>query len=138
MKTFSAAARGASVLLVSALCGSLSACAPELTRKAVDLTALMPSDYAGPYTVAKGVTVSPSLGYPRTIAVGSQWRLVGRIPGGEVYRPMSGVFTVEGAQVHESGIVVWDAKLTGFYMLVERAFVPLDPPVAVQLVRGVK
>jgi len=55
-----------------------------------------------------------------------------------VYRPASGVLTVESAQVHEAGLVIWQSKITGFYLLVERSFFPLDPAVAVQLVQGVK
>ena len=117
---------------------SLTACAPEIKRTPVELTPLPPGDSTGVYTFKKEVTFSPAMGYSRTIAAGSQWRLIGRIASGEVYRPMSGVFTVESAQVHEAGIVIWQGKLTGFYMLVERAVVPLDPPVAVQLVQGVK
>jgi len=116
----------------------LTACAPEIKRAPVELTPVPPGDSTGVYTFKSEVTFSPALGYSRTIAAGSQWRLIGRIPSGEVYRPMSGVFTVESAQVHEAGIVIWQGRLTGFYMLVERAFVPLDPPVAVQLVQGVK
>lgn len=117
---------------------SLAACAPEIKRTPVELTPLPPGDSTGIYTFKNEVTFSPATGYSRTIAAGSQWRLIGRIPSGEVYRPMSGVFTVESAQVHEAGIVIWQGKLTGFYMLVERAVVPLDPPLAVQLVQGVK
>lgn len=116
----------------------LSACAPEIKRTPVELTPLPPGDSTGVYTFKSDVTFAPAMGYSRTIAAGSQWRLIGRIASGEVYRPMSGVFTVESAQVHEAGIVIWQGKLTGFYMLVERAFVPLDPPVVVQLVQGVK
>ena len=138
MKNLLALHRLLALLLIAAVCTTLTACAPEIKRKPVDFTPLPAGDSTGVYTFTKEVTFSPSIGYSRTIAASSQWRLIGRIPSGEVYRPMSGVFTVEGAQVHESGIVVWQGKLTGFYMLVERAFVPLDPPIAVQLVPGVK
>lgn len=126
------------LLFIPIMSAVLVACAPEITRKAVDFTPLPEGDSTGVYTFTKEVTVTPALAYSRTIAAGSKWRLIGRIPAGEVYRPMSGIFTVESAQVHESGIVVWQGRLTGFYMLVERAFVPLDPPIAVQLVPGVK
>jgi hypothetical protein len=132
-RSFVAAALAAALAAVN-----LAACAPEIKRTPVELTPLPPGDSTGVFTFKNEVTFSPAMGYSRTIAAGSQWRLIGRISSGEVYRPMSGVFTVESAQVHEAGIVIWQGKLTGFYMLVERAFVPLDPPVAVQLVQGVK
>jgi hypothetical protein len=125
-------------LLIAAAYAALTACTPEIERKPVDFTPRSASDSTGIHTFTKEVTFSPALGFSRTIAAGSQWRLIGRVPNGEVYRPISGVFTVESAQVHESGIVIWQGKLTGFYMLVERAFVPLDPPISVQLLPGDK
>jgi hypothetical protein len=51
---------------------------------------------------------------------------------------VAGVFTVEGAQVHEAGLVISGAKLVGFYMLVEKAFVPLDRPVDLQMSQGAR
>lgn len=125
-------------LLIAAACAALTACAPEIERKPVDFTPLPSGDSSSIYTFTKEVTFSPAMGFSRTIAAGSQWRLVGRVPNGEVYRPISGVFTIESAQVHESGIVILQGKLTGFYMLVERAFVALDPPISVQLLPEVK
>jgi hypothetical protein len=102
------------------------------------MTPLAASEPARVLTVRQAVEVNPALGYARTIAAGSQWRSVGRTPAGEVFRPVTGVFTVEGAHVHEAGLVIVDSRITGFYMLVEQAFVPIDPAVAVHLTEGDK
>jgi len=102
------------------------------------MTPLAASEPARVVTVSQAVQVNPVLGYRRTIAAGSQWRSIGRTPAGEVFRPVVGVFTVEGAHVHEAGLVIADGRITGFYMLVEQAFVPLDPPVSVHLTEGGK
>ncbi len=125
---------GCSLLLVL----QLLACAPEIERRSMVMTPLAASEPARVVTVSQVVHVNPALGYRRTIEAGSQWRSVGRTPAGEVFRPVTGVFTVEGAHVHEAGLVIADGRITGFYMLVEQAFVPLDPPVSVHLTEGGK
>jgi hypothetical protein len=128
----------AAILFAWAICAVMAACAPAVPRKAIDFAPVPASASVTVHTVTKEVTFSPTFGYPRTIASGSQWRLIGRTPKGDVYRPMAGVFTVEGAHVHESGIVIAQGNLIGFFLLVESAFVPLDPPVPLQLLQGAK
>lgn len=125
---------GGSLLLVL----HLQACAPEVERRSMVMTPLAAGEPARVVTVSQAVQVNPVLGYRRTIAAGSQWRSIGRTSAGEVFRPVTGVFTVEGAHVHEAGLVIADSRITGFYMLVEQAFVPLDPAVSVQLTEGEK
>lgn len=116
----------------------IQGCATEVRRSPTAFTSRPAADSEVIVTVQKDVEVSPNVVYSRTIRAGSQWRLVGGTPQGDVYRPMSGVFTVEGAQVHEAGLVISGAKLVGFYMLVEKAFVPLDRPVDLQLSQGAR
>ena len=113
-------------------------CAAEVQRTPTSFTSLPSGDPEAIVTVLKDVEITPALGYTRTIRTGSQWRLVGGTAQGDVYRPVSGVFTVEGAQVHEAGLVISGVKLVGFYMLVEKAFVPLGSPVELQLSRGAR
>ena len=116
----------------------IQGCAAEVKRTLAPFTSLPSGDSEAIVTVLKDVEVSPTLVYSRTIRAGSQWRLVGGTAHGDVYRPVSGIFTVEGAQVHEAGLVIYGAKLVGFYMLVEKAFVPLDRPVELQLSQGAR
>ena len=126
----------ASVWLVAALL--IQGCATEVKRTPIAFTSVPSAESAAIVTVLKDVEVTPATGYPRTIRAGSQWRLIGGTPRGDVYRPVSSVFTVEGAQVHEAGLVISGGKLVGFHMLVEQAFVPLDPPAALQLSQGAR
>src|SRR5262249_48913216 len=77
------------------------------------------------------ITVGP--GYKRIIARGSVWTRVGRIAEGEVYKPAGGVFTVEGAQVHEAYLVMEGDRVVGFYLPVERAFSPAAAGAATRL-----
>lgn len=71
-----------------------------------------------------------SSGYERKLAVGSRWRLIGTLPQGDVLRPMNGIFTIEGRQVHEAYLVVSGTRLVGFYLPGETHFSPLDSPVS--------
>ena len=68
------------------------------------------------------------LSYERILKGGSEWVLIGKIPQGNVFKPLHGIFTVEGAHVHEANLVLDGKSLVGFYLLVERAFVPLATP----------
>jgi len=83
------------------------------------------------------VKIRLDTGYYRNkeLAAQSRWRRVGRLPEGNVYRPVASVFSVEGRQVHEAYLVVRDNMLVGFYLPVESAFSPLEP--AIQLPQGV-
>lgn len=126
------------ILAIAVGTTALAGCAPDIRRRPVELVALPPGDSVGIYRFSSDVTFTPAYVYSRTIRTGSEWKLIGRIPAGEVYRPAAGVFTIESAHVHEAGLVIWQNQLTGFYMLVEKSFVPIDPPIAVQLSQGVK
>ena len=75
-----------------------------------------------------------STGYTRTIPALSRWRQVGRLPQGNVYRPVDLAFALEGRQVHEAYLVIDGRTLRGFYLPAESAFSPLDP--AIQLPFG--
>ena len=68
-----------------------------------------------------------SRNYNRVLARGSRWQLVGTTPQGRVYRRSDGVFTVEGAHVHEAYLVLAADRLVGFYLPVEKAFSPTTP-----------
>jgi hypothetical protein len=89
---------------------ALTACAPDVARRPMDL---MPA--AG----------STRVSIERVIRRGSVWTLVGSSNEGEVFKPVDRVFTVEGAHVHEAYLVLKDDNVVGFYLPVERAFAPV-------------
>lgn len=84
---------------------------------------------AQPLVVSTRVDVALGTGYSRTISQGSTWLPVGEITAGTVYKPGSGVFTVEGTNVHEAYLVVANGRLMGFYLAGEAAYAPLGHPV---------
>ena len=107
---------------------ALSGCASDLPRTPVRLGVASAADeLPNRITMTGPVTVIPPSLYRRELRVGSQWRLVGRIPQGGVYQPVDGVFTLESAHVHEAYLVIDGRTLVGAYLPVERAFVAVEP-----------
>jgi hypothetical protein len=101
----------------------LAACAPEVVRRPAQLTPV--AEQAGAtIEILKDVSISVGPGYSRTLKRGSVWTRVGRAEPGEVFKPVDGVFTVEGAHVHEAYLVLDGDRVVGFYLPVERAFSP--------------
>jgi hypothetical protein len=109
--------------MVLGLTLGLAACAPEVTRRPEALTPMTGSP-ASSIEILKEARVDVGPGYRRTIWEGSVWTRVGRVSQGEVYRPVTHVFTVEGAHVHEAYLVLDGDRVVGFYLPVERAFSP--------------
>lgn len=99
----------------------LSACAPEVVRRPTELVPAAGSSETIEILEDASIAVGP--GYRRVIRRGSVWARVGRSGAGDVYKPVDGVFTVEGAQVHEAYLVLDTGdRVIGFYLPVERAF----------------
>ncbi|MGU7774195.1 hypothetical protein ACV229_28965 [Burkholderia sp. MR1-5-21] len=110
---------------------ALAGCAPAIPVQDAHLVA---SATAPAIRVVKQeATVRLSSGYTRRIAAGSQWRDVGSVRQGRVYRAVNTVFAIEGRQVHEAYLVLSGDALVGFYLPGETHFSPLDPPMPLQL-----
>ena len=97
------------------------------------LTPLSSEPSAATIALASDSTIRLSTGYSRTLAAGSRWRAVGRLPQGIVYQRVDGVFTIEGHHVHEAYLVVEGSTLQGFYLAGESNFSPLVPTVSLPL-----
>jgi len=67
--------------------------------------------------------------YERTLQKDTRWDLIGSIAEGEVYKPKDQVLTVECSHVHEAYLVVSGGNLVGFYLPVEKGFVPISPTI---------
>jgi hypothetical protein len=115
-------------LVALALLGA--GCAMEIKRHPVELVATAP-ERGQRFTTAQTVELVLASGYPRSIAGGTEFVVVGRIAQGLVLKPTQTVLTVEGAHMHEAFAVLQTGQLVGFYLPVEHAFTPL--PLAVSL-----
>ncbi|WP_245175993.1 hypothetical protein [Cupriavidus sp. AcVe19-6a] len=78
-------------------------------------------------------TVQLDTSYSRTLPERSVWSRMGRVPQGDVYRPIGTIFTIEGRQVHEAYLVIRDKTLVGFYLPGEQNYSPLSTAVPLNL-----
>ncbi|MBL0728912.1 hypothetical protein [Piscinibacter sp. HJYY11] len=116
------------VLVALALLGA--GCAMEVKRHPVELLAATP-ERGQRFATSQAVELVLESGYPRSIAAGTEFIVVGRVAQGLVLKPTQTVLTVEGAHMHEAYAVLHAGQLVGFYPPVEHAFAPL--PLAVSL-----
>ena len=112
---------------------ALAGCATAVASTPVAYTPLAASPSAGVVRVESAVHIVLPTRYKRVLATGSRWRRVGRVPQGDVYRPVDTVFTIEGEQVHEAYLVVADRQLVGFYLTAEARYSALDAPLPISL-----
>jgi hypothetical protein len=70
-------------------------------------------------------------GYNRTIKNGTRWRQTGKIPEGMVFKPVDTCFTIECSNVFEAYLVMNKEMIVGFYLPVEKGFVPNKKPVQI-------
>jgi hypothetical protein len=111
----------------------LVGCAAEISRTPTQFSA---STDAAVLVLGRDVTVTPTLGDPATLKAGSTWVHVGQVPEGPVYAIKNDVFMVRGRNAHEAQCVIAEGgKLIGFFLPVERAFVPVDPQVQLPINR---
>jgi hypothetical protein len=116
--------------------GVLAGCAPEVIREPITPPAApAAAGLPGEIVLARQAVVRTGTGYDRLLEAGTRWRLTGAIPQGAVYRAAQGVFTVEGANIHEAYLVLRGRELVGFYLPVEQAFSPLKDGVSLSITK---
>jgi hypothetical protein len=113
-------------LLVLSFVLMVAACASEVQRTSASLST-PPATAPARIEIVQDTQLQLSAGYARTLPRGSVWELRGGLPEGAVYRRADGVFTVEGAHVHEAYLVIAGNRLVGFYLPVERAYSAYPP-----------
>ncbi|SOZ22824.1 conserved hypothetical protein [Cupriavidus taiwanensis] len=92
-----------------------------------------PSVAARRIQILIATTVQLDTGYSRTLPERSVWSRMGRVPQGDIYRPIGTIFTIEGRQVHEAYLVIRDKTLVGFYLPGEQNYSPLSTAVPLDL-----
>jgi hypothetical protein len=85
------------------------------------------------YVVRTTIRSNASNTNDRDLRQGSTWTALGTIDQGTVYKPRDTVLTVEHFDVYEAYIVVRDENWVGFWLPVEKAFVPMSKPVPIDL-----
>jgi len=117
-----------SAFLVMALL-AITACAPTIPTAPSTITLAQPTTTTHRIQLQSEVPLKLDTGYTRTLASKSVWSRIGRVPQGDVYRPVGTIFTIEGRQVHEAYLVIQDKRLLGFYLPGEQNYSPLSTAV---------
>lgn len=104
----------------------LAGCAAEVARlPSAPLSVPAASSHPELIELTRPALVQTGTGYDRALAAGTRWRFAGVAAQGAVYRAAQGVFTLEGANIHEAYLVLRGEELVGFYLPVEQAYSPL-------------
>ncbi|WP_116355265.1 hypothetical protein [Cupriavidus taiwanensis] len=119
--------------LAAAGCLALAACAPMVATTPSAIEATQPNTAIRRIQILAPSTIKLDTGYSRTLPDKSVWSKVGRVPQGDVYRPVGNVFTIEGRQVHEAYLVIHNQTLVGFYLPGEQNYSPLSTAVPLNL-----
>lgn len=86
------------------------------------------------YALQTPVTIRTSRSTVTHLKAGTIWELLGSIPQGDVYGTRDQVVTINHSKGREAFIVVYENKVLGFYLPVDKTFVT-SQPVDIQLTR---
>jgi hypothetical protein len=86
------------------------------------------------WTLSQDVNVRLREGFAALLKAGTNWRPIGRIAQGEVYRTSDQIVTVEASNVYEAGLVMNGDVIVGFYLTVEHSFTAAEPQVPIKRV----
>ena len=88
------------------------------------------SDDSSVFVLDEAVSIKASNAKASALKAGTTWKQVGTIEQGVVYRTKDQVVIVNSFDVHEAYIVVRDARVVGYYLPVERAYIAVEPVLA--------
>jgi hypothetical protein len=120
MKHLNLIQAGGIALLTIALAG----CAFDIARVDQKPTTFSPVNDGHSFVLLKEVTAHLGTGFPTVLHGNTTWRQVGSTPSGEVYSTKDQIVKVEASNIYEAYIVVSNRALVGFYLPVEKSFVP--------------
>ena len=115
----------------------LSACAFDLAHVTYTAATFQPTQNSTRTLVLSDevpLTDTPC-SYSRTLRKTTRWDQVGAIAEGDVLRSKDQVLTLECSNVHEAYLVMSGDKLVGFFLPVEKGFVPHSPPIVLPIER---
>jgi hypothetical protein len=88
------------------------------------------------WTLRQKQSIGVGSGFSTVLQRGTEWRLVGHIAQGDVYRTSDQIVTVEASNIFEAMVVMQGDRLTGFYLPVEHSFVAATQPVTLPIEGG--
>jgi len=120
-------------LLNAGLLLLLTGCAFDLVHvKQMPVSYLSIADPAKAFVLVHEVKATLGTTYPTRLKAGTRWRQVGTTEHGAVFATQDQIVTVEDSNIHEARLVVSDDVIKGFYLPVEKTFVPVKHPIRIQ------
>ncbi len=111
-----------------------TACAFDLAHVTYTPTSLQPTQHTTRTLVlADEVSLTETPCFSRSLRKNTRWDQGGAIAEGDVFRSQDQVLTLECSNIHEAYLVIADDKLVGFFLPVERGFVPYSPAMRVPI-----
>lgn len=128
---------GKAIILLCGIVLFISGCAFDLAHVEYSPSLFKPvsrQDYT--FTIKNDVQVTNApCGYSRTLRKKTRWDLIGTIPEGRVFKSRDQILTIECSNVFQAYIVVSGNRLMGFYLPVEKGFVPISNPIQLPIYR---
>jgi len=111
----------------------LPGCAFDLVHaKQVPVSYTTMADPAKGFVLLHEVKATLGTSYPTRLKAGTRWRQVGNTEHGAVFGTQDQIVTVEDSNIHEARLVGSDDFIKGFYLPVEKTFVPVKHPIRIQ------
>jgi hypothetical protein len=87
------------------------------------------------WTLTRDVEITLNTGYKRKLKAGTRWQCIGKVEEGDVYQTSDQILTVEGSNIYEACIVVFEGNLVGFYLPANQTFSPLSSKILLPIER---
>jgi hypothetical protein len=126
----------AKTILYTLFLGSflLASCAFDLAHVSFSPTTCAAAKVDKSFKIKETTEVSGTpCWHTRVLSKGTVWNLFGYIPEGEVYKSRDQVLTVECSNIHEAHLVISGGTIVGLYLPVEKGFVALSKPIALNI-----
>lgn len=124
------AGRPGKAVLVALVCALVLGACMSVSPQKVSMVPVASADRVSVIQLSRMVNAVLPNESVATLPASSRWQRIGALPQGDVYRPLSGLFTIQTPRPGEAYIVASSGKLVGFYLPGEAAYLPLSRPVA--------
>ena len=84
------------------------------------------------FVLNQKVAVKLGTGFPTRLNALTRWQQVGTTEYGDVFATKDQIVTVEASNVYEAQLVVSNRCIAGFYLPVDKKFVPVSQPSSIE------
>jgi hypothetical protein len=120
-------------LLLTVCAVFLAGCAFDVSHVRQLSTSFTPGSDAGKsFTLNQNVKATLGTGFATRLKANTRWEQVGHTKYGDVFATKDQIVTVEASNIYEAQLVVSNQFITGFYLIVEKKFAPVNHPISIE------